>query len=137
MGPGATKVSLFEVPTAADPVHHVLTSGPLQLGISCRTTSTPGEIAFTLYLTIPGAPSTLAGEKTYETVPSPVTEAGSPTLVEPKGTTGTAGLIFAAGPDGVPHLLYLNYGARGEASTSVGPPEVVSPRGCFLQAWEV
>jgi hypothetical protein len=92
-------------------------------------------------VTVPAAPTVLAGgtssTSTYETVPSPVTDASGTTLVEPKGTTGTTGFIFAAGPDGVPHLLYLNYGARGEAITMVGPPEVIEPRGCWLQAWEV
>jgi hypothetical protein len=119
----------------------VLTSGPLQLGISCQTTSTPGQIALTVYLTTPAAPTTLSaggmGTSTYETIPSTLTDYAQTTPVEPKKSFGTSGFILAIGPDGVPYLLYVNYGANTEASTTLGPPELVMPRGCWMQTWVV
>jgi hypothetical protein len=141
MGPGATKVALFEVPVAGDPIHHVLTSGPLQFGLSCRTDSTPGDVVVTAYLTIPAAPTVLSagttGGSLYEVIPSPATDAGTPQTDKLKESSGTSGNVIAIGPDGVPYLVFVSFGANTEASSLPGPPEVVNPRGCWMQVWEV
>ena len=102
---------------------------------SCATTSTPEEIAFTLYLTIPNTPMVLTGgngSSTFERVLAPVTNFGELTDVAPKGETGAAGILMAQGPDGIPALLYVDYGAKAESTIQSGPPELVTPRGCWL-----
>jgi hypothetical protein len=45
---------------------------------------------------------------------------------------GRSGFLVAEGPNGVPHLIYLDYGANTESSTTVGPPESSTQRGCWV-----
>lgn len=53
MGPGAFKFNFVGAPTVGDPIHNVLPVGPFQLGVSCRPAAKLGDIAFTIFLTIP------------------------------------------------------------------------------------
>jgi hypothetical protein len=140
-GPGAIKNELFLTPTPGDPLHHVNTTGPLQFDISCQTTAVPNEISLGVFLTIPSVPAVLSGgetgESTYLKVLTPATDIGSFSKVEPGKSFGDAGFFFVTGPNGIPELVYVNYGANTEATSSAGPPVTETPRGCWLQTWEV
>jgi hypothetical protein len=132
---------LFLTPTPGDPIHHVNTTGPLQFDISCQTTGVPNEISLGVFLTIPSVPTVLSGGETgastYTKVLTPVTDLGSFSKVEPGKSTGGGEFFFVTGPNGIPDLLYVNYGARTVAETPAGPPVTESPRGCWFQTWEV
>jgi hypothetical protein len=67
MGPGALKFSFVGAPTVADPDHTALSTGPFQLGVSCRPGKNPGDIGFTLFVTIP---ATIEYTQTLESVPT-------------------------------------------------------------------
>jgi hypothetical protein len=141
-GPGAIKNGLFLTPTPGDPIHHVNTTGPLQFDISCQTTAVPNEISLGVFLTIPSVPTVLSGgepggESSYARVLTPVSDLGSFSKVEPGKSSGAVGFFFVTGPNGIPELLYINYGAKTEAASSAGPPVTESPRGCWFQTWEV
>jgi type IV secretory pathway TrbL component len=144
MGPGATKVNFFEAPSVGDGEHHLVTVGPLQLGIACQGQAAgTGAVKFILFLTIPGPFTTLSsvptsGEPIYETITGGITDAPQETTVEVgKTKTGAAGTLIVAGPDGVPYWLTIDYGANSEATSSAGPPASATPRGCWLLAEEV
>lgn len=55
MGPGALKFAYFGAPTANDPEHNVLATGPFQLGLSCLPATKPGNVDFEIYVTVPAA----------------------------------------------------------------------------------
>ena len=133
MGPGATKDSLFEAPSASDPEHEVLNSGPVRLGISCRTTGTLKEIKLTTYLSIPEAPTTLDSLGGWITATSP-TSLEAVTTLKPPEEKPEAEMLFATGPNGVPELIYVASGARTEEKIIGGTTE---PEGCWLQAEEI
>jgi hypothetical protein len=67
-GPGALKFGFVQVPTAKDPEHSVIASGPFQLGASCAAGEKPGDVVFTLYVTIP---STVEYAQTLESLTPP------------------------------------------------------------------
>jgi hypothetical protein len=138
-GPGATKVSLVEMPTENDPIHPVLTTGPLQLAISCRPGKTAGAIAFEFYLTITKVPLVIAGGSEssgrLEKVLTPATNIGTPDEVAAKESTGSAGFLLVEPPESLPELMYVNYGANTEPEAiSSGGVEEVRPSGCWMYA---
>ncbi len=145
MGPGATKVNFFEVPSPADGPHQLLTTGPLQLGISCQGESTGnGEIKLIMLTTIPGPLTTLStiptggGKAEAVTVTGSVTNVPTEETVASKEHGGAAIMYFAAGADGVPYLVTLVYGANTEEkSTIVGGMSLKMSRGCWFLAEEV
>lgn len=55
MGPGALKFAFYGLPTANDPEHNVLPSGPFQFGMSCLPGTKPGDVGFEIYVTVPAA----------------------------------------------------------------------------------
>jgi hypothetical protein len=140
-GPGAIKSEVFLTPLPGDPIHHVNTTGPLQFDLSCQTTAVPNEISLGVFLTIPSVPMVLSAgqssESSYARVLTPVTDLGSFSKVEPGKSSGGAGFFFVTGPNGIPELLYINYGANTTATSSAGPPVTETPRGCWFQTWEV
>lgn len=144
MGPGATKINFFEAPSLADGPHLLLTTGPLQIGISCQGEPTgTGEIKLITILSIPGPLTTLSsipftGQPEYEMITGSAANISSEQKVLTKEKTGAAGVLVAAGPDGVPYVLSLDYGANTEEhSTSSSGLVEKSPRGCWLIAEEV
>ncbi|HWX88009.1 MAG TPA: hypothetical protein VNX67_07535 [Solirubrobacteraceae bacterium] len=127
-----------------DAEHHVLTTGPLQLGMSCQGESTgTGEIKGFLFLTIPGPMTTLSsmpfsGEPTYGTITGSVTDMPQEVKAEENKKTGFSGILIVAGPDGVPHWLSISYGVNTKAETSSsGGITSTTPRGCWLLAEEI
>lgn len=140
-GPGAIKNELFLAPLPGDSLHHVNTTGPLQFDLSCQTTAVPNEISLGVFLSIPSVPTVLSGGETgsssYAKVLTPAIDIGSFSKVEPGKSSGAAGFFFVTGPSGIPELLYINYGANTEATSSAGPPVTETPRGCWFQTWEV
>lgn len=73
MGPGASKFYFVGSPTVADPVHNVV-PGPFQLGVSCRPGTNSGDIAFTVFVTIPATieyTQTLEGASEASPQPAP------------------------------------------------------------------
>lgn len=55
MGPGAFKFAFYGAPTANDPEHNALSTGPFQLGVSCLPGTKPGDVGFEIYVTVPAA----------------------------------------------------------------------------------
>ena len=142
-GPGATKINFFEAPSPTDGVHQLLTTGPLQLGLSCQGEPTgKGEIKLITFLTLPGPLTTLSavpftGEPTYETA----TGSASNVAVErkvPTGSGSSGGIFVVVGSDGVPYWVSIDYGANTEETTksSIGVIEK-EPRGCWFMAEEI
>jgi hypothetical protein len=157
MGPGATKINFFEAPSLGDGEHHVLTTGPLQIGMNCVGESTgEGEIVMKLFTTIPG-PVTTVSEMVipaplatkvppplYETITGSTTDSpGGVFKVKGKESEheaeGATGVLIVAGPDGVPYWLSIDYGVNAVAGSSGGGggPTTSSPRGCWFLAEEV
>jgi hypothetical protein len=143
MGPGATKVNFFEAPSVGDGEHHLLTTGPFQIGMSCRGAgSGEGAIELTLYITIPGPTltgSTLSDEEpSYESITGSVTDLPEERKVAEKSSYGFSSTSILAGADNVPHWLMLGYGAEtGEPSTGTEGLVADHPRGCWLLAEEI
>jgi hypothetical protein len=145
MGPGATKVNFFEAPSPGDGEHHLITAGPVQIGIDCQGGSSgTGEIKLTTFVTIPGPLTTLSSmpvspsEPEYETITGSITDIPGETKVLAGEKKGFTGVLIVAGADGVPYWLTINYGANTEAASSPGPPiSTSSPRGCWFLAEEV
>jgi hypothetical protein len=143
-GPGAAKVDFFEAPTPADPIHHAIAVGPLQIGINCNGSPTgTGEIRLGTYLTIPGPQTTLSVMNSaptespgYETITGSVKDLGSEFAYTKSNTF--SGTFIVAGPDGVPYWLWLAYGDTIEAKSETfeGLTEA-TPRGCWLLAEEI
>ena len=133
MGPGATKDSFFEAPSAGDPEHEVLNTGPFRVGISCQTTGTPKEIKVITYTSVPEVPTTIDEEGSWDTFTSPISEKGEQAL-KPGEETGVSLAVPVTGPNGVPEMLFLEFGARTEEKTELG---VTEPRGCWVQAEEI
>lgn len=146
MGPGAIKVNFFEAPSPGDGVHNALNVGPLQIGISCKGTTTGNtEIELGSFITIPG-PQTLLSELASEPTKSPgyvnitgsITDSGGESKVAAKEAVTESATFIVAGADGVPHWLWLAYGATTEekSTTNSGLTEVYQ-RGCWLLAEEI
>jgi hypothetical protein len=139
-GPGATRSAVFLTPTPGDGIHHVNTTGAIQWDVSCRAVGAE-EIEWGLFLSIPSVPALLSaaekGSSQYIKIFTPVTDLGSYSKVEPGKSTGEGALFWEAGPDGIPHLLWVDEGANTKASTSVGPPATESPRGCWFYTIEL
>ncbi len=140
MGPGATKVSFLEAPSVGDSEHQVLTTGPLQLGISCQgSPSGTGEIKLILFLIFPGPMTTLSEEGTeYETITGKVTLPTEFPVAAEKGTGFSGGLV-ATDADGTPFWLTVEYGAETVKEEKEVEPglSVSKPRGCWLLAEEI
>jgi hypothetical protein len=148
-GPGATKINFFEAPSLGDGEHHVLATGPLQIGMSCVGESTgEGAVSMKLFLTIPGPLTTLSdmvtsGTPQYETITGSITDgAGGEFKVKGKEleheVEGATGVLIVAGSDGSPHWLSIDYGVRAVSeSNSGGGLTTSAPRGCWFLAEEV
>jgi hypothetical protein len=141
MGPGAVKVDFFEPPSPGDSEHHLLTTGPLQAGLSCKgTAGGSGAIAFTLFVSIPGPTTTLSGftvggNTEYATISGSVTDTPAETTVAEKTTYGAAVILVLTGADGIPEWLSLSYGANTEAEeSSTESLTTRAPRGCWMVA---
>jgi hypothetical protein len=139
-GPGVTRFSFSEAPSAADPEHHVLTTGPLQLGISCRVPAA-GKAELRLYVTVPEAPTTASevyeSVATHVIITSPAHDVPTAQLtveesgLEPSSSFG--GFAFVTPPGGLPELLEFEYGVNAKAESESEPVAHTSPVGCFLE----
>jgi hypothetical protein len=139
-GPGALKFGFVQVPIAKDPQHTVIATGPFQLGASCAPAEKPGDVVFTLYVTIP---STIEYTQTLDSLVPPPGPQTPPTISEgsqpaqpttPQATTLESGKVVEVWgtilmnnlATGTTTWLEVFYGA-----TTVGTPH------CFVTGVEV
>jgi hypothetical protein len=140
MGPGAFKFSFVGPPKENDPEHEALSTGPFQLNVSCLPGTSPGDIGFKVYETVPAA---LEYTQTLESLsaeapqaaPS-VSEGNQPALTL---TTQTANLVSGKNVE-VWATIMLNNPATGATTwldlwygvTTTG----VSPH-CYISGIEI
>jgi len=129
-GPGAFKFYLSEGPSSNDPIHPLLTVGPIQFGMSCEPGKGAGDVKFSVSESLPSAVTVAEfGFDTTNGKAAPYDfDASAP--AEPPTTTSsnvltnersdTAGvLLISAG--GTTTALQMAYGAVG-STYSVGTP---------------
>jgi len=139
-GPGAVKFFLSEAPTSNDPVHPLLTVGPLQIGMGCQPGTAAGDVKFTVSESIPNPLITTefgfdtengtakAFDFDIETPITPPTTSSS--NLESKDRTDTAGDLVISS-NGVTTWLELFYGVVG-ATYQPG-----TPAHCYMSGVEI
>jgi hypothetical protein len=141
-GPGATKFYFSEAPTPGDPIHPVLTVGPIQYGLSCQPGKVAGDVKFTLWVTVPNqlAVSVFAAvvESNPEKTTFSVLDAALPakpitpteTLVPSNSRKGETG-NFTVNVGGALTWIWISAGAVGATAQSEVPPH------CYTSGMEL
>jgi hypothetical protein len=137
-GPGATKFFFNEAPQVGDAEHQVLATGPLQLGMSCTPGTSPGDVAFTLDLSITAAPLELVEGTYMSTLLNTGTIVSTQNVKSGEASSGQAENITLEVPGSAPLFLFIEVGASAESETvsSEGITTERSP-GCHMSGYEL
>jgi hypothetical protein len=132
-GPGALKGSLFlEAKEEHDSVHPVLTSGPLQLGLSCDTTPTPNKDFAHLFRSAPTAGTAVSLFGQYTVFSSAFSNNEFESVEANEGNNSEYFVITAQAPGGTLEVINVEYGVQAKEET-VSDPAGTRPVGCWAE----
>jgi hypothetical protein len=141
-GPGATKFYFSEAPSIGDPIHPVLTVGPIQYGLSCQPGKVVGDVKFTLWVTVPDPLAVSVFAAVVQGKPETTTFTVLDAMLPAKSLTPTETLVpsnsrksetgnFTVNVGGALTWIWISAGAVGATAESEVPPH------CYTSGMEL